>query len=143
VATRLERIGADGRSGFCRVTHGARAHRTRTQGGQKRRQAKKDKKGELKMPKTKKSTKVVATKSQRVSPTVTLKKAAKQDELPKQAAGILKVLEANGGKLTVVELTKRMEGKIETRQATAAIWGFYRARLVSKGFVAVAKGGTR
>ncbi len=95
------------------------------------------------MPKTKKSTKVVATKSQHVSPTVTLKKAAKQDELPKQAAGILKVLEANGGKLTVVELTKRMEGKIETRQATAAIWGFYRARLVSKGFVAVAKGGTR
>ena len=60
-------------------------------------------------------------------------------DLPAQAAGILTVLKAKGGKLTVAELTKAMDGKIETKQPMGAIWGFYRSKLIKGGYVSVAK----
>lgn len=62
---------------------------------------------------------------------------AKEDHLPKQAVGILGVLEKGGGRLSESALTKAMEGTIETRQTMQKILAFYRKDLVTKGFVAL------
>lgn len=68
---------------------------------------------------------------------VKLNKMAKEGELPKQALTILEVLKA-AGKLSIAELQKKMASKIESKQSMAALWGFYRSRLVKGGFVTVA-----
>lgn len=67
---------------------------------------------------------------------VVFKKMAKEDDLPKQAFGILNILKAKG-KATIADLQKAMEGKIETKQPMSAIWGFYRAKLIKGGFITV------
>ena len=80
-----------------------------------------------------------------VSQTIKLRKTPQAGELPRQAAGILAVLKARGGNVAVAALTKAMEGRITTKQSMAAIWRFYRSRLVKEGYVSIAteKGGQR
>jgi hypothetical protein len=72
------------------------------------------------------------------SAVVILKKLAGKDALPAQALATLGVLKAKGGKLTVEELKKAMQGRVKSKQSMSAIWSFYRARLIRKGFIAVA-----
>jgi predicted Zn-ribbon and HTH transcriptional regulator len=72
---------------------------------------------------------------------VTLKRMPKEgkeeDKLPKQAATILEVLHAKGGKMTTDKLFNALEGKIETAQPIARIYAFYRKRLIDGGFIVV------
>jgi len=76
---------------------------------------------------------------------IALRKTPQAGALPPQAAGILAVLKASGANLRVAALTKAMEGRITTKQSMAAIWRFYRPRLVKEGYVSIAteKGGQR
>lgn len=69
---------------------------------------------------------------------VKYKKAPKDGDLPKQAEQIVEILKAKGS-MTVAELQKAMEGKVQTKQPMSAIWGFYRARLIAGGFITVAE----
>jgi hypothetical protein len=69
---------------------------------------------------------------------VILKKLAGKDALPAQALAILAVLKGKGGNLAVEELKKAMQGRVNSKQSMSAIWSFYRARLIRKGFIAVA-----
>jgi hypothetical protein len=67
---------------------------------------------------------------------VAFKKMADEKALPAQALGILEIVK-KAGKLTIAELKKRMEGKIETKQPLGVIWSFYRARLTKGGYLTV------
>ena len=86
------------------------------------------------------TTKRIRTKITNVRDSVvTLKKMAEKSELPSQAFAILGILKAKGGTLGTEELKKAMNSKVESVQPMARIWAFYRARLVRKGFVSLAK----
>lgn len=67
---------------------------------------------------------------------IVFKKDAPSGTLPPQAAGILALVKT-AGKTERAELLKKMEGKIKTRQSMAAIFSFYRSKLVRDGFVSV------
>lgn len=67
---------------------------------------------------------------------VAFKKMADEKALPAQALGILEIVK-KAGKLTIAELKKRMEGKIETKQPLGVIWSFYRSRLTKGGYLTV------
>lgn len=69
---------------------------------------------------------------------VTFKKAAKEDALPPQALAILTIVE-KAGSLTIGQLQAKMEGKIESSQAMATLWGFYQGRLKDGGHITVVK----
>lgn len=69
---------------------------------------------------------------------VRLKKMADASELPPQALAILAILKAKGGAQGAEELVKAMQSKVESVQPMARIWGFYKARLVRKGFISIA-----
>jgi hypothetical protein len=87
-----------------------------------------------------KNAKKPATKTSRMTGTprtavVTLKKMPDENALPAQAFAMLGVLKAKGGSLAVEELKKAMEGKVESKQAMAAVWAHYRKSLTEKGFI--------
>lgn len=66
---------------------------------------------------------------------IELKKMPKESDLPKQAFVMMTILKEKGGKMSVAELQSAMVGKVVTKQSMSNIWGFYRAQLVSKGFI--------
>jgi len=70
---------------------------------------------------------------------VEFKKMAKEHNLPAQAVGIVEIVK-KAGKLTIAELKKRMERKIQTKQPIGVIWSFYRNRLSKGGYLKVTKG---
>jgi hypothetical protein len=77
--------------------------------------------------------------SKAAAQTVKFLKAAQEKELPKQAAVILDAVKSAGKSGTSVgELVAGLNGVLETKQPPAAIWAFYRKRLIEGGFISVA-----
>lgn len=68
---------------------------------------------------------------------VHLKKMPTEDQVPKQALEICKLIHKAGDKIVVSTLVSRMEGVVQTKQTMMAIWSFYRAKLVDGGFVKI------
>jgi len=74
--------------------------------------------------------------------TVVLKRMpAKNESIAPQALGILKALQALGGKATPAALRAEMPKHLKTVQTPSRIWVYYRDSLVKDGFIAITKKG--
>jgi hypothetical protein len=67
---------------------------------------------------------------------VVFKKDAPDGALPPQAAEILSIVKG-AGKIERIELLKKMQGRVKTKQTMATIFSFYRSTLVRLGCITV------
>jgi hypothetical protein len=82
-----------------------------------------------------KEKKVTAPKE---DPGVTLKKSAKEGDLPPQAMLILDILNKGGKKMQREALLAAYGKEVTSKQTPAALFAFYRGRLIEGGYISVA-----
>jgi hypothetical protein len=92
-------------------------------------------------PKTKQPA-VVTPRNSRATQIIKLLRKPKDGELKGQALTILEVLEKKGGTLTVAELIRALEGKIQTKNCLGVVdcYAMNRPRLLEGGYVEVTYG---